>query len=163
MLFVELLVTGMLCHSKVWSRVWSHRCNVNMNPYISVCPFAPFLPFLFFPRVFSKPSVGRPSPLLSLFCFHLRLLDRRFRREVMSLSRAVCLDLSWPFILAFSYSYFCHYLLVLSFIFLYITMFKNLVVFAGHWDVWEELYLLFICSCEANEPQLAFLKDALRE
>lgn len=38
--YVELLITGMLCHSKVWSRVWTHRCNVNMNPYISVCPLS---------------------------------------------------------------------------------------------------------------------------
>lgn len=42
----ELLVTGMLCHSKVWSRVWRHRCNVNIYSYISVCPSARFLSFL---------------------------------------------------------------------------------------------------------------------
>lgn len=41
---VSCLLTGMLCHSKVWSRVWRHRCNVNMNPYISVPPFACFHP-----------------------------------------------------------------------------------------------------------------------
>lgn len=46
---VELLVTGMLCHSKVWSRVWTHRCNVNMNPYISVylCLSVSFLLIVF--------------------------------------------------------------------------------------------------------------------
>lgn len=44
----ELLVTGMLCHSKVWSRVWRHRCNVNIYSYISVCPSARFPSFLLF-------------------------------------------------------------------------------------------------------------------
>lgn len=158
----------MLCHSKVWSRVWSHRCNVNMNPYISVCPVACLclLSFLFFSRVFLSCLSIILSSLLSLSCFHLKLLDRHFRREVMSLSRAVCLDLSWPSSLAISYSYFCASIPlplsaspILSFTSQY---FKNPVVFLGHWDVWEELYLLFIiCSCEANQPKLAFLKDSL--
>lgn len=42
---VSCWLTGMLCHSKVWSRVWRHRCNVNMNPYISVSPLACFSSF----------------------------------------------------------------------------------------------------------------------
>lgn len=43
--WVSCWLTGMLCHSKVWSRVWRHRCNVNMSPYISVSPFACFSSF----------------------------------------------------------------------------------------------------------------------
>lgn len=42
---VSCWLTGMLCHSKVWSRVWRHRRNVNMNPYISVSLFACFSSF----------------------------------------------------------------------------------------------------------------------
>lgn len=70
----------MLCHSKVWSRVWSHRCNVNMNPYISVCPFAClcFLSRFTLFQSLSLPSIDQPSPLLSRFCFHLR----RFRQAL---------------------------------------------------------------------------------
>lgn len=113
----------MLCHSKVWSRVWRHRCNVNMNPYISVCRF---LAFSFFLSCLS----------ISLLLFYLAsaficfLFHWRFRREVISPIRAVRLDLSWPSPLAIS-SHFCasfshlpSSLLLLSFTFLYVTLFK---------------------------------------
>lgn len=168
-LSVELLVTGMLCHSKVWSRVWSHRCNVNMNPYISVCPFLP----VSYPSCSSPESfltVCRPGPLLSLFCFHLWLLDRHFRREVMSLSRAAGLNLSWPSLSRHLISHLIHifvppslsHYLLCPFYPLHFCIpqyLKNQVAFPGHWDVWEELYLLFLtCSCEANEPWLVFLE-----
>lgn len=100
----ELLVTGMLCHSKVWSRVWRHRCNVNIYPYISVCPSAP-LPLL---SALSYLSVDLPSPLfLKWPRSHPGRLDRHFRREVMSPSRAVRLDLSWPSPILPSHHFLC--------------------------------------------------------
>lgn len=125
----------MLCHSKVWSRVWSHRCNVNMNPYISVCPFclSLFLILLVLFQVFL--SCLSISLLLFYLCsafisgFYTGSSEGRF----MSLSRAVCLDLSWPSTLAISYSYFCasvsfplSALPILSFTYLYVTIFKDL-------------------------------------
>lgn len=68
----ELLVTSMLCRSKVWSRVWTHRCDVIMNPYISVCPLARLSRF---PLSLSRLAIG-PPPRLSLSCFHLSALHR---------------------------------------------------------------------------------------
>lgn len=66
-------------------------------------PISPFLILL----ALSYLSVDQPSLLLKWFHFHLRLLDRHFRREVMSLSWAVRLDLSWPSTLAISYFSLC--------------------------------------------------------
>lgn len=94
----ELLVTGMLCHSKVWSRVWTHRCNVNMNPYISVCPFSVFHILLdLFPQ--SVLAVYQPSSfifvLLSSQAVRWALLKGGCVASLCSveLSASICLDL----------------------------------------------------------------------
>lgn len=90
-----LVITGMLCHSKVWSRVWRHRCNVNMNPYISVSPFACFSSFdcqLF--------------PKFILSCLSILCLPSVFIAgcsKCTSDNQAVCLDFFGPS----SLSYFC--------------------------------------------------------
>lgn len=139
--YVELLVTGMLCHSKVWSRVWTHRCNVNMNPYISVYPLSVSVSFLLIVfRVFlSCLSTSRLFFYLSS-AFISDVLDGFFRGEVMSFtlfSRIACVD---HFIL-----YDCVY-----------HIFKS-----SFWvtEMYERncIYFFITCSCEVNEPELDFL------
>lgn len=165
----------MLCHSKVWSRVWTHRCNVNMNPYISVCPLSVCIsyPSCSFPESFL--SCQLISPLFFYLCsaFISGLLDRHFRGEVMSLHsiQSSCLP---RFVLTFHSRHLILFTFMPPFLSQYLLwsfcplhfcksrIFKKLVIFPGHWDVWEELYLLFIpYSCEANKPELVFLKDSL--
>ncbi len=83
--FGELLVTGMLCHSKVWSRVWSCRCDVNMNPYISVCP----LPV-------SYPSFLAVLQWAFLSFIFVLLSSQTFQKGgyvTQPLSASICLDL----------------------------------------------------------------------
>lgn len=85
---VSCWLTGMLCHSKVWSRVWRHRCNVNMNPYISVSPLACFSSFN-----------CELSPRFILNCLSIVHLPSVFISgfsKCTSDSRAVCLNLFWP-------------------------------------------------------------------
>lgn len=88
--FAELLVTGMHCHSKVWSRVWTHRCNVNMNPYISVCPFSVCI---IYPSCPSCPSVAAFFYLCSAFISGFKMSTSKGRLCCFTLfSRAVRLD-----------------------------------------------------------------------
>lgn len=125
----ELLVTGMLCHSKVWSRVWTHRCNVNMNPYISVCPFSVCISYPSWSFSTVCPSC------LSAFFFYLcsafisgcTMSTSKGRLCCFTLfGRAVCLDLSWPSTIPMSSSHFCAFVslplsasVILIFTFLY--------------------------------------------
>lgn len=159
----ELLVTGMLCHSKVWSRVWTHRCNVNMNPYISVCPFSVFHILLdLFPQ--SVLAVYQPSSfifvLLSSQAVRWALLKGGCVASLCSveLSASICLDLppSPCPPLIFAPSSLSLYRLR-SFWSLHFCIARSLAVFRGHWDVWEELYLLFIpCSLWSKWARIGY-------
>ena len=77
-------LTAMLCHSKVWSRVWRHRCNVNMNPYISVSPSACFSFFdcKLFPKYILSCLSGLCLPSVFITGFSKSISDRQ----------AVCLN-----------------------------------------------------------------------
>ncbi len=56
-----------LCCSKVWSHGWTRSCNVNISPYISVCPFSvSFLSiclFIGFPETISLATFPRLTAL----------------------------------------------------------------------------------------------------
>lgn len=165
----ELLVTGMLCHSKVWSRVWTHRCNVNMNPYISVCPFSVFHILLdLFPQ--SVLAVYQPSSfifvLLSSQAVRWALLKGGCVASLCSveLSASICLDLPPspcpPLIFApSSLSPFIGF----GHSDLYISVLPGALQSSGVTEMYERncIYCLFLVPCEANEPELVILRDSL--
>lgn len=148
----------MLCHSKVWSRVWTHRCNVNMNPYISVCPVS-VSP--------SSPSSSCPAGCQSSFSSLIGFIFRQTLQKEGGLSRpSICPPpsvSSFPSCLSLHLSPLTA-LLFLFFAFLHITRTREpCSLFPGSLRCMRAtVYSSRSCGV-ADEPQSAFPKDSLLE
>lgn len=107
--------------------------------YIFIHLSVPICPLSLFPAL-SYLSVVLPSlHFLKRLRSHPGLLDRHFTREVMSSSRGVRLDLSWPSLILPSHRFFVRLLLSFFFPSLTIPSFLNLIILqrSESWRVTE--------------------------